>query len=128
MISKKEELENVKVSYYFISLSFSVIKDVLNDLNPEAAAARRIMYDELDECYNSLDNYRLFSKYLAIHQNDDNYNYVIEYSVFLRVNDLLPMENYVATRDIKDKIKKIFTDFFESINVDYEQINIKSLT
>jgi hypothetical protein len=37
------------------------------------------------------------------------------------------MSEYVAARDIKDKIKNELEEFFNSVDCEYKQINIKSL-
>jgi hypothetical protein len=36
------------------------------------------------------------------------------------------MEEYVSAREIKDNVKKELEDFFESVDCEYKEINIKS--
>ena len=37
------------------------------------------------------------------------------------------MEEYVAARDLKDKIREEMEEFFNSVDCEYKQINIKTL-
>ena len=64
---------------------------------------------------------------LLIYQLKDTYNYLVSYSAFIRCSGELPMSEYVAARDIKDKIKNELEEFFNSVDCEYKQINIKSL-
>lgn len=123
----KDELENIKESYYSIFLAFKVTKDVLNDISDEnIVSARQILYDRLNSyIYNQ--SYDVFSSRVVIYQTDDDFNYVIVYNSFIKESEKLPMDGYVFTRDIKDSIKNEFINFFESISLDYKSVNIKSL-
>ena len=122
----KDELENIKESYYSIFLAFKVTKDVLNDISDEnIVSARQILYDKLNS-YIYDQSYDVFSS-RVIYQTDDDFNYVIVYNSFIKESEKLPMDGYVFARDIKDSIKNEFINFFESISLDYKLVNIKSL-
>ena len=123
----KDELENIKESYYSIFLAFKVTKDVLNDISDEnIVSARQILYDKLNS-YIYDQSYDVFSSRVVIYQTDDDFNYVIVYNSFIKESEKLPMDGYVFARDIKDSIKNEFINFFESITLDYKLVNIKSL-
>lgn len=123
----KDELENIKESYYSIFLAFKVTKDVLNDISDEnIVSARQILYDKLNS-YIYDQSYDVFSSRVVIYQTDDDFNYVIVYNSFIKESEKLPMDGYVFTRDVKDSIKNEFINFFESISLDYKLVNIKSL-
>lgn len=123
----KDELENIKESYYSIFLAFKVTKDVLNDISDEnIVSARQILYDKLNS-YIYDQSYDVFSSRVVIYQTDDDFNYVIVYNSFIKESEKLPMDGYVFARDVKDSIKNEFINFFESISLDYKLVNIKSL-
>lgn len=123
----KDELENIKESYYSIFLAFKVTKDVLNDISDEnIVSARQILYDKLNS-YIYDQSYDVFSSRVVIYQTDDDFNYVIVYNSFIKESEKLPMDGYVFARDIKDSIKNEFINFFESISLDYKLVSIKSL-
>lgn len=126
-MSKKDELENIKESYYSIFLAFKVTRDVLNDISDDnVVSARTILYNKLNS-YIYDQSYDVFSSRVVIYQTDDDFNYVIVYNSFIKESEKLPMDGYVSTRDIKDSIKNEFVKFFESISLDYKLVNIKSL-
>lgn len=123
----KDELENIKESYYSIFLAFKVTKDVLNDISDEnIVSARQILYDKLNS-YIYDQSYDVFSSRVVIYQTDDDFNYVIVYNSFIKESEKLPIDGYVFARDVKDSIKNEFINFFESISLDYKLVNIKSL-
>ena len=123
----KDELENIKESYYSIFLAFKVTKDVLNDISDEnIVSARQILYDKLNS-YIYDQSYDVFSSRVVIYQTDDDFNYVIVYNSIIKESEKLPMDGYVFARDVKDSIKNEFINFFESISLDYKLVNIKSL-
>ena len=62
----KDELENIKESYYSIFLAFKVTKDVLNDISDEnIVSARQILYDKLNS-YIYDQSYDVFSSRVVI--------------------------------------------------------------
>lgn len=121
----KDELENVKESYYSIFLAFKVASDALNSIDENIAVARNILYDRINE-YIPREEYGVFNTTVVIYQTDD-YDYIIAYEAFLRDLHKLPMDSYVNARDIKELIKGEFIKFFDSISLDYKLVNIKSL-
>lgn len=126
-MNKKDNLESIKESYYSIFLAFKVTKDILNEADDEGIIeARNSLYKKLSS-HISNQEYDIFSSTVVVYQTEDDYNYLIVYNSFIRNSDRLPMDGYVTVRDAKESIKKEFIDFFDSISLDYEQINIKSL-
>ena len=123
----KDVFKNVRESYYNIFLVFKVSKDVLNEMEDEnIVTARNILYDRLNS-FISEQEYDVFSSNVVIYQLEDEYNYLITYNSFIRNLDKLPMDGYVAVRDIKDSIKDEFIKFFDSISLEYKLLNIKAL-
>lgn len=121
----KNELENVKESYYSIFLAFKVTSDALNSIDEDIVTARNILYDRING-FIPHEEYGVFNTTVVIYQTDD-YDYVIAYEAFLRDLQRLPMHSYVDARDIKELIKNEFIQFFDSISLDYKLVNIKSL-
>lgn len=126
MNKKDAELELIKESYYSIFLAFEVSKDVLNDTDIDVVTSRNLLYSKLNELIPSSE-YETFSSSVVVYQIEDSYNYLITYSSFIRSNNRLPMDGYINTRSIKDEIKNEFIEFFNSINLEYKLVNIKSL-
>jgi hypothetical protein len=123
----KEELENIKESYYSIFLAFKVTKDVLNEVNDEnIVSARSILYKKINSCIPNQE-YDVFNSTVVIYKTEDDFNYLIVYNSFIRNNEKFPMDSYVTTREVKDSIKNEFIEFFDSISLDYKLVNIKSL-
>jgi dimeric dUTPase (all-alpha-NTP-PPase superfamily) len=123
----KDELDNIKESYYSIFLAFEVTRDVLNDVDDDnVVAARDILYSKLNS-YIPEQEYDVFSSRVVIYQDGSDYNYIIVYSSFIRGSERLPMEGYVDAREIKELIKNEFLEFFNSISLEYKLINVKSL-
>lgn len=126
MNKKDAELELIKESYYSIFLAFEVSKDVLNDTDIDVVTSRNLLYSKINELIPSSE-YETFSSSVVVYQIEDSYNYLITYSSFIRSNNRLPMDGYINTRSIKDEIKNEFIEFFNSINLEYKLVNIKSL-
>lgn len=114
------------MNYFEILLSYEIPYNILEDnLDPSITKARDILYETLKDSIPS--KYDRFSVKLVIYQLKDTYNYLVSYSAFIRCDGELPMSEYVAARDIKDKIKNELEEFFNSVDCEYKQINIKSL-
>jgi hypothetical protein len=112
-------------NYYKIVVSYELTSNILDDQSEDIRNLREILYKNIKESIPS--RYEIFSVKLTIHELMDTNNYVITYDAFFRSLDGLPMEEYVAARDIKDKIKSELEQFFDSADCDYRFINIKTL-
>jgi hypothetical protein len=55
------------------------------------------------------------------------YNFLVTYSAFFRSTTGLPMSEYVDARNLKDQIGSEIEEFFNSVDCEYKQLNIKSL-
>jgi len=112
-------------NYYKIVVSYEITSNVLESQDEEVKNLRDILYKNIRESIP--ERYEIFSIKLTIHELMDTHNYIITYDAFFRSLDGLPMEEYVAARDIKDKIKSELEQFFDSTDCDYRFINIKTL-
>lgn len=112
-------------NYYKITLSYEIPYDVLDSQDPNIQKAREILYENLK---NSIPpEYERFAVKLVLFQLKDTYNFLVTYEAFFRSSGDLPMEEYVKARDIKDNIKKELEEFFNSVDCEYKQLNIKPL-
>lgn len=113
-------------NYYKIVLSYEIPYNVLDSQDPSILRAREILYENLNNIIPD-KKYEKFSVKLVLHQLKDTFNYLVTYDAFFRSVDGLPMEEYVAARDIKDEIKKELEEFFVSTDCEFKQVNIKTL-
>lgn len=112
-------------NYYNIKISYEIPYNVLDSTDPDIMRAREILYENLKN--NIPDKYERFSVKLVLYQLKDTFNYLVTYDAFFRSTEGLPMEEYVEARDLKDKIKRELEEFFNSVDCEYKQLNIKSL-
>lgn len=117
-------MEQNNDTYYRIHISYEIPYNVLDSTDPDVVKARDILYKRLKT--NIPEKYERFSVKLTLYQLRDTLNYLVTYSSFFRSLDGLPMEEYVSAREIKDNVKKELEDFFESVDCEYKEINIKS--
>ncbi len=112
-------------NYYRITLSYEIPYNVLDSDEPEVIRARDILYETLKNSVH--EKYQKFWVKLVIHELRETLNYVVTYDAYFRANKGLPMEEYVEARDIKDNVKAELEEFFDSVDCDYRQLNIKTL-
>ncbi len=112
-------------NYYKISLAYEIPYNILDSQEPDIKKARDIFYESLKTCIP--EKYERFSVKLVLYQLKDTYNYLVSFDAFIRCQGNLPMEEYVAARDLKDKIREEMEEFFNSVDCEYKQINIKTL-
>lgn len=112
-------------NYYNIKISYEIPYNVLDSQDPDIIRARDILYENLKN--NIPDKYERFSVKLVLYQLKDTYNFLVTYDAFFRSVEGLPMEEYVSARELKDLIKKELEEFFNSVDCEYKQINIKTL-
>lgn len=106
-------------------LSYEIPYNVLDSEEPEIVKAKETLYEKLKD--NIPEKYDRFSVKLVLHQAKDTYNYLLTYDAFFRCRGDKPMSEYVEARDLKDSIKKEIEEFFNSVDCDYRQLNIKAL-
>lgn len=111
-------------NYYHIMLVYEIPENVLDSEDPGTVQARNILYEKLNVIP---DRYERFNLKLNLHQLKDTMNYLVVYSAFFRSTEGLPMSEYVNARELKDNIKKELEDFFDSVDCEYKQLNIKTL-
>ena len=111
-------------NYYKITLSYEIPYNVLDSQDPNVIKARDALYESLKEIP---ERYEKFSIKLVLYQLKETFNYLVTYDAFFRSSGDLPMEEYVQARDLKDKIKSEIENFFNSVDCEYKQINIKTL-
>ena len=112
-------------NYYKISLSYEIPFNVLDNDEPDVIKARDTLYETLK---NSVpEKYQKFWVKLVIHELSDTLNFIVTYDAFFKSSQGLPMQEYVEARDIKDNVKAELEEFFDSVNCDYRQLNIKTL-
>ena len=112
-------------NYYNIKISYEIPYNVLDSQDPDIIRAKYILYENLK---NSIpEKYERFSVKLVLYQLKDTFNFLVTYDAFFRSVEGLPMEEYVSARELKDRIKKELEEFFNSIDCEYKQLNIKTL-
>ena len=112
-------------NYYNIKISYEIPYNVLDSQDPDIIRAKDILYENLK---NSIpEKYERFSVKLVLYQLKDTFNFLVTYDAFFRSVEGLPMEEYVSARELKDRIKKELEEFFNSIDCEYKQLNIKTL-
>jgi hypothetical protein len=112
-------------TYYNIMLSYEIPYNVLDSQDPSVIQARDNLYDRLAVIIPS--KYELFSVKLVLYQLKDTYNFLVTYSAYFRSTTGLPMSEYVGARDLKNLISSEIEEFFNSVDCEYKQLNIKSL-
>lgn len=112
--------------YYKIVLSYEIPINILDSQDQDKVQAREILYETLKNLVPE-DKYEKFSVKLVLHQLKDTFNYLVTYEAFFRSTSGLPMQEYVGAEEIKEKAKKELENFFESVDCDYKQLNIKTL-
>ena len=116
-------MEQMNDTYYQIHISYEIPYNILDDTNPSVVKAREILYERLKT--NIPEKYARVSVKLVLHQLKDTLNYLVTYSSFFRSPDGLPMEEYVNARQIKENVQKEIEDFFDSVDCEYRQVNLK---
>jgi len=112
-------------NYYHIMLTYEIPYNVLDSQDPGVSQIRDNFYDRLSEIIPK--KYERFSLKLVLYQLKDTYNYLVTYSAFFRSTEGLPMSEYVSAKEIKEKIQDEFEEFFNSVDCEFKQLNIKSL-
>ena len=112
-------------NYYKIILSYEIPYNILDSQDPDIIKARDILYDKLKNIIP--EKYERFSVKLVLYQLKDTFNYLVTFESFFRSVSGLPMEEYVEAREVKDSVKKELEDFFNSVDCEYKQLNIKTL-
>ena len=112
-------------SYYVIALCYEIPSNVINDPDENVRAAREIFKENLEGCIPSI--YQIINRSCKVYELEDTGNYIVYYNTYLRSTDGYPMENFVEVKNIKDRIKAEFEQFFDSVDCGYEFINIKPL-
>ena len=112
-------------NYYKIILSYEIPYNILDSTDPDIVKARDNLYESLKDFLP--EKYERFSVKLVLYQLKDTLNYLVTYEAFFRSTTGLPMGEYVDAKDLKDRINKEFEDFFNSVDCEYKQLNIKTL-
>lgn len=113
-------------NYYKISLVYEIPYNVLDSQDENVIKARDILYESLK---NSIpeERYEKLSTRLVLYQLKDTYNFLVTFDAFFKSTGEYPMEEYVNARDLKDSIKDEIEEFFNSVDCEYKQVNIKTL-
>lgn len=117
------ELGERNDTYYDIHIAYEVPTNVMESDDLMIQSSRTLLTENLRTLISS--RFEILSRKLTLHQNKDNFNYIIDYQLYLRSNEGFPVEGYVDARDLCDEIKDQFEDFFEAVDVDYRFLNIK---
>ena len=112
--------------YYKIMLAYEIPYNVLDTDESAKVQARENLYTALGEIVPET-RYEKFSVKLTMYQLKDTFNFVITYEAFFRSTVGLPMEEYVEATELKNKAKTELEAFFNSMDCDYKQLNIKTL-
>jgi hypothetical protein len=111
-------------TYYRIHVSYEIPYNVIDSHEPGIVKARENLFLKIKTCIP--EKYEKFSTKLVLHQLQDTFNYLVTFTAFFRSTDGLPMEEYVFAREIKENVQKELEDFFDSVDCEYKQINIKT--
>ena len=111
-------------TYYRIHVSYEIPYNVIDSQEPGIVKARENLFFKIKTCIP--EKYEKFSTKLVMYQLQDTFNYLVTFSAFFRSTDGLPMEEYVCARDIKESVQRELEDFFNSVDCEYKQINIKT--
>lgn len=112
-------------NYYKITISYEIPFNVLDSQDPNVIQLRNNLYQRLNEIIS--DKYERFSVKLVLYQLRDTLNFLVTYDAFFRSTEGLPMEEYVEASEIKEKIKTELEEFFNSVDCEFKQLNIKTL-
>ena len=112
-------------NYYNILISYEIPYNVLDSQDQNIVEARRELFAKLKDIIP--DKYEKYFIKLTLNQQKDTLNYLITYSAFFRSLEGLPMEEYVEAKSIKSAISRELEAFFDSVDCDYKQLNIKPL-
>ena len=112
-------------NYYKITLSYEIPYNVLDSKDEGITRAREILYESLKN--NIPEKYERFSVKLVLYQLRDTYDYLVTYDAFFKCVGEMTMAEYVEARDLKDRIKSEIEEFFDSVDCEYKQLNIKTL-
>ena len=112
-------------NYYKITLSYEIPYNVLYSKDEGITRAREILYESLKN--NIPEKYERFSVKLVLYQLRDTYDYLVTYDAFFKCVGEMTMAEYVEARDLKDRIKSEIEEFFDSVDCEYKQLNIKTL-
>lgn len=112
-------------NYYKITLTYEIPYNIIDSDDPNIVQLRNNLYERLNNLIP--EKYERYSIKLVLYQLKDNYNYLVTYDAFFRSIEGLPMEEYVGARDIKERIKEEIEEFFNSVDCEYKQLNIKTL-
>ena len=112
-------------NYYEITLSYEIPYNILDSEDLDVIKARDILYETLKNSIPS--KYQRFWVKLLIHEIKDTFNFVVTFNAFFKSPKGLPMQEYVEARDLKNSIKHEIEEFFDSVDCEYKQLNIKTL-
>ena len=121
----KLDMEKNKETYYKINISYEIPYNILDDSEHNLGEARNNLYTKLESLVDE-NRYEIFSVRLVLHQLKDNLNYLINYSSFFRSLSGLPMEEYMAAKEIKEAVMKELEEFFKVVDCEYRYVNIKT--
>ena len=113
-------------TYYEILLSYEIPYNVLDTSDPSLIEAKTQLFERMKNIIPQT-KYETFTLKLTIYQLKDTMNFIITYEALFRSTDGLPMEEYVEARALKDNAKKELENFFNSVDCDFRQLNIKTL-
>lgn len=112
-------------NYYKITLSYEIPYNVLDSKEENIVRARDILYESLKN--NIPEKYERFSVKLVLYQLRDTYNFLVTYDAFFKCVSEMTMAEYAEARKLKEKIKSELEEFFDSVDCEYKQLNIKTL-
>jgi hypothetical protein len=112
--------------HYRIILTYEVPYNVLESTEPDKLSARETLYERLSSLVSE-DRYDKFFVKLSMYQRKDSFNYLITFEAYFLSTVGLPMEEYVEASKIKEAAKKELEEYFNSMDCDFKQINLKIL-
>lgn len=119
-------MDNTNHEYYYkISLSYEIPYNVLESSDHDVVSAKGVFLDTLKDIIP--ERYEKLSASICVYPIPNTFNSILSYDAFLRLQEGLPMEEYVNACGVRDKIKYSMEEFLDSIDCEYRQITLKTL-
>ena len=112
--------------HYRIILTYEVPYNVLESTDPDKLTARENLYENLAKMVPESRYDKFFVK-LSMYQRKDSFNFLVTYEAYFMSTVGLPMEEWVEADEIKKAAKKELEEYFNSMDCDFKQLNIKVL-
>lgn len=112
--------------HYRIILTYELPYNIFESTDPDRLCARENLYERLANLVPE-ERYDKFFVKLSMYQRKDSFNYLVTYEAYFMSTVGLPMEEWVEADEIRKIAKKELEEYFNSLDCDFKQVNIKVL-